>query len=404
MGKRIFEGLKVADFSWVAVVPSSIRYLADHGATIIKIESRNRPDILRFFPPFKDNIQDTDHNGFSPNYNCNKYGITLNMNHPKAKEIAKRIILWSDVVAESFIPGIMAGWGLSYKDIVTFKPDAIMVSSTMQGQTGPRKMLTGYGVHLASLAGFTTIMGWPDRPPAVPYGAYTDFVVPKYIVTAIVAALLHRKKTGKGQYVDISQHEAGLQFMAPAILDYQANGKDLERRGNRDDAAAPHGVYPTKGDDRWIAISVFTESQWRSLSGLIQDADLSEGAAFSSLEARKQNEDALDRKIARWTAHYDGRELMEILQSKGVPAGIVLDSEGAHNDPQLRHRKHFWKLNHSAIGRHTYDAQGFRFSKTPAEPRMPAPCVGEHNDYAYTKILGFSDDEFAALIGEGVID
>jgi len=168
MSRGIFEGLKVADFSWVAVVPLTIRYLADHGATVIKIESRKRPDILRSFPPFKENIQDPDHNAFSTNYNCNKFGITLDMNHPKARDVARRIISWADVVAESFIPGIMKSWGLGYDDIVKFKPDIIMISSTMQGQTGPRRMLAGYGVHLASLTGFTSLVGWPDRTPAVP--------------------------------------------------------------------------------------------------------------------------------------------------------------------------------------------------------------------------------------------
>jgi len=404
MSKQIFEGLKVADFSWVAVVPSSIRYLADHGATVIKIESRNRPDILRSFPPFKNNIQDADHNGFSPNYNCNKYGITLNMNHPGAGDVARRIISWSDVVAESYVPGIMEAWGLAYKDITQFKPDVIMISSTMQGQTGPRKTLTGYGVHLASLAGFTALMGWPDRSPAVPYGAYTDFVVPRYIVAALVAALLHRRRTGKGQYIDVSQHEAGLQFIAPAILDYQANGRDLARRGNHDDTGVPHGVYPTKGDDNWITICIFTDSQWRALTLLMEDKELIGSDRFSTFEARKKNENELDERVARWTADYDNRHLMDILQSKGIPAGAVLNAEGTHIDPQLACRNHFWKLNHSVIGPHTYDAAGFRFSKTPALPKMPAPCVGEHNDYAYTKLLGFTDEEFAGLIGEGIID
>jgi crotonobetainyl-CoA:carnitine CoA-transferase CaiB-like acyl-CoA transferase len=326
MAKRIFEGLKVADFSWVVVVPLTIRYLADHGATVIKIESRNRPDILRSFPPYKDNIQDGDHNVFSTNYNCNKYGITLNMNHPRARDIARRIISWSDVVAESYLPGIMESWGLSYEDIVEFKPDVIMISSTMQGHTGPRKMLTGYGLHLASLSGFTALMGWPDRSPAVPYGAYTDFVAPKFGVASIVAALLHRRRTGKGQYLDVSQHEAGLQFIAPSILDYQANGRDLQRRGNRDDIGAPHGVYPTKGDDNWIAISVFTDDQWHELSQLIEDKALIELEAFSTFEGRKVNEDELDRKISQWTAHYDSRALMEMLQSKGIPAGVTIHS------------------------------------------------------------------------------
>jgi len=404
MTKSIFKGLKVADFSWVAVVPLTIRYLADHGATVIKIESRNRPDILRTFPPFKDNIQDGDHNAFSPNYNCNKYGITLNMNHPKAIDIAKRIISWSDVVAESYLPGIMESWGLSYEDIIQFKPDVIMIRSTMQGHTGPRKMLTGYGLHLVSLSGFTALMGWPDRSPAVPYGAYTDFVAPRFNVASIVAALLHRRRTGKGQYLDVSQHEAGIQFIASSILDYQANGRDLQRRGNRDDTGVPHGVYPTKGDDNWIAISIFTNDQWHELSQLIEDKALMESEELSTFEGRKRNEDELDRKISQWTINYDNSTLMEMLQAKGIPAGVVLNGEGVHNDPHLKFRNHYWRLKHAVIGEHTYDAPGFRFSKTPAHPSMAGPSIGEHNDHVYTKILGFSDEEFVTLMAEGVID
>ena len=157
-------------------------------------------------------------------------------------------------------------------------------------------------------------------------------------------------------------------------------------------------MYPTKGNDNWIAISVFTESQWRELSRVIGDKALTGSETFSTYEDRKSNEDELDKRVARWTANYDNRELMDILQSKGIPAGVVLNAEGTHNDPQLTFRKHFWKLKHSVIGHHTYDAPGFRFSK------MPAPCVGEHNDYAYSQILGFSDEEFATLMGEGIID
>lgn len=264
--------------------------------------------------------------------------------------------------------------------------------------------MTGYGVHLASLSGFTSLIGWPDRSPAVPYGAYTDLVAPKYIVASLVAALLHRRRTGKGQYLDVSQYETGIQFIASSILDFQANGRELQRRGNRDDVAVPHGVYPTKGDDNWIAITVFSDSQWRQLNQLIGDKELLESEEFSSFEARRNNEDQLNGKIAQWTSNYDNKQLMEMLQSKEIPAGMVLNAEGTHDDPHLKFRNHFWRLKHSVIGNHTYDGHAFRFSKSPAQPKMPGPCVGEHNYEVYTDMLGFSDEEFANLVDEGVID
>ena len=178
----------------------------------------------------------------------------------------------------------------------------------------------------------------------------------------------------------------------------------MQRRGNKDDIGVPHGVYPTKGDDNWIAITVFNDKQWRQLNQLIGDKDLIESKKFSTFEGRRINEDELNKKISQWTSNYDNRQLMELLQSNGVPAGIVLDAEGTHNDQHLKFRNHFWRLKHSEIGNHTYDGHAFRFSKTPTQPEMPAPCVGEHNYEVYTEMLGFSDEEFATLVEEEVID
>lgn len=404
MSTGIFNGIKVADFSWVAVVPLSIRYLADHGATVIKIESRKRPDILRSFPPFKDNIQDADHNAFFPNYNCNKLGITLNLDAPKGKEIAKRIISWADIIAESYVPGVMQRWGLSYQDIIKFKPDIIMLSANMQGQTGPHRMLSGYGAQLASLSGITALIGWPDRTPAVPYGAYTDFIAPKFNVLSIIAALIHRQRTGEGQYLDLSQYEAGIQFLAPAILDYQANGRDIIRKGNRDSFAVPHGVFPTKDPDRWIAIAVANNDEWQRLCQLIGDTVLIYGSRFSTIIERKNNESELEAIISRWTMNFTAEQLMTLMQENSIASGIVHNAAGIHSDPQLKHRGHFWELEHAVIGKHTYDGHCFHFSKTTSQPEMAAPCLGQHNEHVYTKILGFSDDEFVQLMAEGVID
>lgn len=381
-----------------------MRYLADHGATVIKVESRKRPDIIRAFPPFKDNIQDADHNSFFPNYNCNKFGVTLNLDLPRGRDIAKRIISWSDIVAESYVPGIMERWGLAYQDIIKFKTDIIMVSANMQGQNGPRRMLSGYGAQLASLSGITALIGWPDRSPAVPYGAYTDFIAPKFIILSLMAALTHRRNTGEGQYLDLSQYEAGIQFLAPSILDYQVNKRDLTRSGNRDQICVPCGVFPTTGNDKWIAICIYDNSEWRTLCKLIGNRAVVNDPRFSTITGRKNNEDELETLISNWTTRYKAEELMNILQNNNIACGIVHDAQGTHNDPQLKYRQHFWELEHPVIGKHTYDGHCFHFSKTPAQPKMPAPCLGQHNEHVFTQILGFSDDEFVRLIAEGVID
>lgn len=401
VAKQVLDGVKVADFSWVAVMPLSTRMLADYGATVVKVESYARPDILRSFPPFKDNIQDVDHNGFFPNYNCNKYGMTLDLRNPHGIEFAKRLISWADIVAESFTPGVMQRWGLGYEDVKKIKRDIIMVSACMQGQTGPRKNLTGYGTQLASLSGVTRLLGWADRMPSMPYGAYTDFIVPWFIVTTLVAALEYRRRTGKGQYLDFSQYETGLEFLSPLLLDYTVNRRVTERAGNRCPYAAPHGVYPCRGSDRWCAIAVFTDGEWEAACQVLGNRELAKDPKFSTLLARKQNEDELDKIISALTTDFTAQELMERMQNVSVAAGVVCDIEEVFNDPQLKHREHFWFLDHPVLGKHSYDSPSFKLSKTPANPRMAAPCLGQHNEYVCTQILGMPDEEFTSLLSNG---
>lgn len=402
--RQVFEGIKIADFSWIGAGPWTIKHLADHGAEVIHIESGTRPDLLRSTPPYKGNIAGLNRSAYFAIFNNNKYGMSLNLNHPRGREVARRIVAWADIVAESFGPGRMKEWGLGYEELREIKPDIIMFSTTQQGQTGPSAEQPGFGTQLVSLAGFTHLTGWADREPAVAYGAYTDSIAPRFGATALIAALDYRRRTHKGQHIDLSQYETGVHFLAPLILDYATHGRVASRVGNRSPCAAPHGAYPCRGRDRWCVIAVFTDEEWKGFCQAIGSPPWTQDSRFATLTQRKRNEDKLDKLVGEWTLNFTPEEVMERLQAAGVPAGVVENCRDIYFDPQLEHRHHFWELTHPEIGPHTYDAPAFRLSRTPCQLHMPAPCLGQHTEWVCTKILGMSDEEFVELLNEGVFD
>jgi len=401
--KQVFEGVKVAEFAWVAVGPQIGRTLAEHGATVVRIESHRRPDLLRLASPAKDFKPGIDRSAFFAMLNTNKYGISLDVSKPKGREIAKKLIKWADIVTESFSPGTMKSLGLDYEEAKKIKPDIIYVSTCMQGQYGPHAAHGAYGDQLAALSGFPALTGRPDGEPEMPPLAYTDWIAPWYVVTALIGALLRRRKTGRGMYLEQSQYEAGVAFLAQGILDYTVNGRIMNRMANRDPYAAPHGVYPCKGEDRWCAIAVFTDEEWKAFCEVIGNPAWTKGAKFATLPGRKQNEDELDRLIAEWTVNYTAEEVMTLMQAKGIPAGVVYTIGDVFSCPQMKHRQHFVCLDHPVIGRHAYHNEAIRFSKTPQDFYKAAPCLGEDNEYVYKEVLGLSDDEVADLLVEGVI-
>ena len=401
---QIFDGIKVADFSWVIVGPRSTQYLAEHGATVVRIESVSHPETLRTGGPYVDFQVGINRTGFYGRYNTNKYGASLNLGHTKGIEIAKRFVEWADIVAESFVPGRMKAWGLDYEELVKIKPDLIMLSACNQGQSGPQASQPGYGVQLASLSGFTHMTGWSDRAPAGLYGAYTDFVSPHFIAAVLVAALDFRRRTGKGQYIDCSQLECGVQFLSPAILDYTVNGRVWERNGNRCPDAAPHNAYRCQGEDRWCAIAVFSDDEWQSFCHAIGNPPWCKEKRFSNLTLRKENEEALDELVESWTLEQSVEEVVRILQEAGIAAGIVSKCEDFYKDPQLKHRNLFQELPHAEMGTQTWEGPPFIFSKTPAMLHKAAPCLGEDNYYVYTQLLGMDDEEFAELVSQGILD
>jgi len=403
MQKQVFEGVKVADFAWVGVGPQVGRELAEHGATVVRVESHRVPDSLRTFPPFLEGESGIDRSAFGVAYNTNKYSVAMDLSKPRGVALAKQLVAWADLVTESFTPGTMANFGLDYESCKKIKPDIIYFSTCQMGQTGPLKNFGAYGMFGTTYAGFSNLLGLPDREPLPIFNNYSDFIAPWYLTSTVIAALIRKKRTGKGMYIEQSQVEAGVTFLGPTILDYIVNGRIAKRMGNKDKYMAPHGIFPCSGDDRWVAIAVTDETEWEAFCRVINNPALSTDKKFSTFLNRKKNEEELNILIEEWTKDHSPEDIMTIMQDGGVPCGMVEAAEDLFKDPQLKHRDHFRFLEHPVIGKHAYNAPAYRLSKTPNDIHKAGPCLGEDIEYVYKEILGLTDDDISDLFVEGVI-
>jgi len=397
------EGVKVLEFMWVAAGPWGTRYLADYGATVIKVESTRRVDTARTIGPFKDHVPGAERSAIYATLNAGKLGLTLDLTHARGQAIARKLAAWADVVTESFAPGAMRKFGLEYDALREVNPDVIMISSCLNGQSGPLRGLAGFGTMGQQLAGFGGLAGWPDRAPAGAPGAYTDYIAPKYTAAAILAALDYRRRCGVGQYIDFAQGEAAMNFLCSAILDYTVNGHVLGRQGNASADHAPHGVYPVRGDDRWVAIVATDDGQWHRLCRAI-GAPLAEDARFATLVSRIEQREALDAAIGAWTGIRDVDDVEQRLQAEGVPVHRVMTSTDAFADAQLREREHIVMVEHAELGPVPIENSRMRFSATPACVKAPGPTFGQHNQQVLTEILGLGEEEFIELLAEGVLE
>jgi benzylsuccinate CoA-transferase BbsF subunit len=403
MDAQIFDGIRMIEFGWAVVGPLTTSWAGGYGAQVIKVETKTRPDIIRSMTPFKEDRVNLDNSLFFGRENAGKLSISLNLKHPRAVQLAKDLVSVSDVVLDSYTAGVMARYGLGYKDLKRIKPDIIMLSSCMYGQTGRLRSMPGYGVPLTAISGLTYLCGWPDRQPTGPYGSYTDYLVPRFNLLAIAAALDYRRRTGKGIYLDAAQLESSVQFVAPVLLDYQANGHIGRRAANRDDRGVPHGVYPCRGTEQWIAISVMTEAQWKGLCRAIGQPSWTASPEFAGFQSRKENEEKLNNQVAAWTCKQIVREAMEILQAEGVPAGVANNGRDLGEDPQLLHDGYFSRLNHPEMGEVDYAPHSITFSRSPQRIKR-SPCLGEHTEQVCKEILGLSEETFNQLEGEGVFE
>jgi crotonobetainyl-CoA:carnitine CoA-transferase CaiB-like acyl-CoA transferase len=396
-------GLKVLDLFWSMAGPATTRVLADYGATVVKVESSSRVDTCRTVGPYLKGQFGIETSGIFMNLNAGKLGLTLDLTKEEGKAVFRDLVRWADVVTESFSPKAMRKWGLDYQALKLIKPAIIMVSSCLMGQTGPYSKYAGYGNLAAAIAGFGNLCGMPGRPPAGPYGSYTDCVSPRFTICGILAALEYRRRTGQGQHIDLSQAEASMQLLAPAILEFTANGRAQRPLGNRDRFMAPHGVYPCLGQDSWIAIACPTDQDWSKLCALMENEVVTRDHRFTTLTARLANQDALDLIIAAWTRNFEELELETRLQSHGIAASIVAKSATMSRDPQLLHRKHFVELEHPKFGKIPVERWAFKLSRTPGGPERSSPILGQHNSYVLETFLGYDAERVKALAASGVL-
>lgn len=404
MTQQALSGLKVLDFCWVVAGPLIGRALADFGATVVRIESRTRLDAARVMGPFPGGKPDINASLLFENCNAGKLGLTLDLSKPQGIEVARDLVAWADVVLESFAPGQMARWGLDYDTLRRHRPDLIMVSTSLMGQTGPHSGIAGFGNIGAAFAGFQALVGQPGRTPIGPYGPYTDYVGPKFALIALLAAVDQRRRTGRGCWIDVSQVEAAIQLLAPQLAEYSATGRETGPIGNRDPQFAPHGVFRCAGDeDQWIAIVARNDAEWRALARLIGGPVLENDARFASLSARKRHEDELEQIVSTWTSKRSASEAEVDLQRIGVAAHVVASSASFCSDPQIAALDHLVRVPHPVLGKVTVEGPRYRLSATPGRVERCAPPYGRDNEHILTKLVGHDIARIRSLEEAGVL-
>jgi len=407
MARLPFEGIRVADFGWVITAPLATLWLATLGAEVIKIENKAHPDTMRrirgaggvaLMDPLKLNQ--------SPSFNSlnySKYSCCLELSHPKAQELAREIVKISDVVVEAYTYPVVERFGLTYEDIKAVKPDIVMLSVSSLGKTGPLRDTTGYGPSNQAYAGLPSMTGYEGSIGGNIGGTWPDYWMGVAAAYLLMSGLYHKRRTGRGIYMDLSMVEAVLNMVPGQILDYQMNGRAAQPWGNWDPLSAPHGVYRCLGDDRWVAIAVEDETQWAAFCQASGHLEWQHDERFADAYLRQQRRSELDALVTEWTREHTAQDITALLQGVGVSAGPSNDSLGLVNDPQLRHRQQFVGLDHAEMGSREYMAMQGIFSAIPERRYAPTPVYDRDNHGVFRDLLGLPEAEIDDLIKEGVI-
>jgi benzylsuccinate CoA-transferase BbsF subunit len=400
---QALAGIKVLDFGQHISGPCTSRYLADHGAQVVRIESFAHADMTRTVRISPSPLTDPDLSPLFTQYNTSKYSMMLNLKHARAAGVLEKLISWADVVVENFTPGTMDRLGLGYEYLSRKKPGIVMLSISGFGQTGPWQKEGAIDGIINALSGRIDLTGWPDRGPSSPsVHPYPDTLIPLFAASAVVAALDYKRRTGAGQHIDLAMLEVCTNQITPAIIERQVNKNLPARSGNRIPSAAPHGVFRCKGDDRWCAIAVFSDEEWQAFCLVLGAPLWTQEARYATLQSRKENEDELERLITEWTENHSAEEVMQVMQTAGVAAGVVQDARDLLKDPQLKERGFPVTLKHPLLDSLSHPIPGYILSRTPAKIRT-SPCFGEHTEYVYSQIVCGSDEEFADLVQQGVL-
>jgi crotonobetainyl-CoA:carnitine CoA-transferase CaiB-like acyl-CoA transferase len=405
-GDLPFAGLRVVDLSWVVAGPVVGRTLADYGATVVRVESSRRVDLARLVGPHADGLEIPESSACYANANAGKLGVAVDLSSEAGRDVVRDLVRWGSVVVESFSPGVMDRWGLGYEALAELRPGLVMLSTSLMGHSGPHAAFAGSGNVGAALAGFQAIAGWPGEMPLGPYGPYTDYVGPRFSLVALLAALDHRRRTGEGAHLDVSQAEAGIQFLAPQILEYELTGRVAGPRGNSDPVMAPHGVYPCLHDERgapaWVAVAVRSDAEWRALADLLEIAR-SVAGELAAAHQRIERQAELDGLVTRWTGQRTAARAEEELQSRGIAAHRASSPYDAFADVQLRHREHFVDVPHQLRGSMTVEGSRMRLSRTPAQVRRSGPTIGQDTGQVMREILRYDEARIARLEQAGVL-
>lgn len=404
MNKAPLTGVRVADFCWAWAGPYGTLQLAHLGAEVIRIESSTRPCASRQIPPWPEGKPGGfNRSGYFNQYNQGKRSLTLNFKKPEALELAKKLIAKSDIVMENFAAGVMDKMGLGYDMLRKIKPDIIMISLSGYGATGPEKGYVSYGPPQVALGGMASLTGYQDWPPMQAGFSYGDPNGGVHGAFAVLCALLHRAKTGKGQYIDLSQWEAGVMLIPEGIMDYTMNGTQPPRMGSRDAHLAPHGVFRCQGEDRWVSIAVGNDEEWQRMCAVMEKEALARDPRFATHAARKANEDALEEIVTAWTKERSANEVTLYLQSAGVAAYPSLDSKDMSRHPHAEARGYFVELEHQEIGKMRHFGIPWKMSRTPCQVQRPAPCMGQDTEYVMEEIVGLSKEEIASLKTQDIL-
>ena len=394
MQPKILNGIRILDLSRIVAGPYTTRILADFGAEVIKIQTSALAKGI-----------ESNSTPYFCAWNRNKKSITLDLDHPEARELFLKLVEISDIVVENFSPRVMSNWELQYENLRKSNPQLIMLSMSGMGQTGPWKDYVAFGPTVQALGGLTYLTAYgPNEPMGLGY-AYADMVAGLYGAIAVLGALEYRDQTGQGQSLDLSEYEAVCTTLGPALMAAGVNANEIFPTGNDDPdvPAAPYGCYRCSGEDRWCVVAVFDESQWQGFCSVLGRPAWSDTERFSSLPNRKKFKDELDRRIGRWMAGQTAENAVERLQQAGVPAGVVQNAEDLANDPQLLSNGFFVSLDHPVLGKLETDTYPFKFKDRRQASWKAAPLLGEDNHFVFGTLLGMSDAMIQAYMSRGII-
>jgi len=405
--EQALRGVRVVEFAVGMAGPWIGRFMAHCGAEVIRVESKERPGVVRLYvPPWAPEMGvQPEMSPWFTDWDAGKRFVALDLTRPEAVELSKRLVAASDIVVENYASGVMEKLGLGYRDLAAARPDVIVLSSTGYGDSGPNRSYVSWGPNVEALSGLAVLSGFPERECSMTQYAYPDALCALHGLFAVLCALDHRRRTGTGQYIELSQFEATVGALGPLMMEPLTLGREPERLGNRSTRAAPHGCYRCRGEDRWCAISVFDDAEWKRFCRLLDREEWLADPHFAGLAARIENAEELDRLVEEWTQVRAEYEVMAAMQGAGIAAGVVQNTEDQlHRDPQLKARQFFEEIDHLKKGKVVATGIPLGLSGTPGRTTHAGSAVGQDNAYVFGEILGLSPEEIERYIAVGAIE